>query len=122
MVGVISRHDLGVRVVAGERGAENHAGVVAQGVGQAPAVRQLRSFGGGLVTHDQRNAGIAHGVDSHGDRQPRDPVEGSEMLGRNAELLFQIEGAAPARQLDHIGDIGDGLKRRLSVVALHQPP
>ncbi len=50
-VGVVARHLVGERVEAGEHGGEDHAGVVAQGVGQSPAVRQLRAFAGGLVAH-----------------------------------------------------------------------
>ena len=110
VVRVIARHLVGEGVVAREGRGKNHAGIVAQRVGQSPAVRQLRAFAGGLVTHDQRNAGIAQRVEAHGDRQLGDAIEGSHAIGGNAEFLFQIECAAAACQLDDVRYIGDGLE------------
>ena len=39
VVRVIARHLIGERVVSGEGGSKNHAGIVAQNVGQSPALR-----------------------------------------------------------------------------------
>src|SRR5580704_8305972 len=68
VVGVIARHDLGERVVAGKRRTHNDAGVVAQIVRQTPAVWKLGSLGCGFVAHDQRNTRVAQSVNtgSHG--------------------------------------------------------
>ena len=111
---------VGEGVVAGKGRAEDHAGIVAHGVGQSPAIRQLRAFGGRLVAHDQRDAGVAQGVDSGADSQAGDAVEGGQVLGGNAEFTFQIEGASAARQLDHVRHVCDGLKGGLSLFALDQ--
>ena len=110
MVRVIARHLVGEGVVAGERGGKNHAGIVAQSVGQSPAIRQLRAFAGGLLAHYQRNAGVAQGVDARRDRQLRGAVEGGQAIGGNAEFAFQIERAAAARELDDVRHIVDGLE------------
>ena len=109
-VGEVARHDFGIGVIAGESGGEDHAGIVAQGVGQTPPLGKLRALGGGLVAHDQRDAGIAQGVDAGGDGQAGDAVERGQALGGNAEFALQIESAAAAGQLDHIRHIGDGLE------------
>ena len=44
----------------------------------------------------------------------------SQAIGGNSEFLVQIEGPTATGQLDDIRDIVDGLKRGLSVLALHQ--
>ena len=120
VVCVIACHFISERVVAGESGAKNHAGIVAQSVGQSPALRQLRAFARGLIAHDQRDAGVAQGVDARSDRQLGDAVESAHAVGGNAEFLFQIESASAARQLDDVRNVVDGLKRGLSGLALHQ--
>ena len=51
-------------VTTGEGGAKNHAGIVTHGIWQSPSIRQLRAFGRGLITHDQRDAGVTQRVDS----------------------------------------------------------
>ncbi len=122
MIGEIARDDFGEGVVTGKSRAENHAGIVPHGVGQSPALGQLRAFAGRLIAHDQRDAGVAQGVDSRGDRQASNPVEGCQVIGGNAEFTFQIESAAAAGQLDDILDIRDGLKGGLSLFALDQAP
>ena len=67
-VGVVPRHDLGERVVARERRGKDDTSVVAQAIGQSPAFGQLCAFTRRLVPHDQRNARVAHGIqtDCHG--------------------------------------------------------
>ncbi len=74
----------------------------------------------GLVAHDQRDAGIAQGVEANGNRELGDAVEGGAAVGGNAEFIFQIEGASAACQLDDIGDVVDGLEGWSAVVALDQ--
>ena len=80
----------------------------------------MRAFGGGFIAHDQRNAGVAQCVESHGDRQSRVTVEGGYAFGGNSEFIFQIESAPTARQLDDIRDIGEGLEPGFSVLTFHQ--
>ena len=120
VVRVVARHLIGERVQPGEGGGKNHAGIVAQSVGQSPAIGQLRAFARGLVAHDQRDAGVAQCVDARGDRQLSDTVEGGHAFAGNAEFIFQIERAAAACQLDDVCDTVDGLERGLAVLALHQ--
>ncbi len=91
-----------------------------EGVGQSPTLGQLRSLGSGLIAHDQRDAGVAQGVEAGGDRQLRDPVESAYAFGGNSELLFQIESASTARQLDDVRDAADGFEGGVSVIALYQ--
>ena len=105
MVDVICRNEFRKGVVAGKGRAENYARVVTHSIRQSPAIRQLRAFAGGLVAHDQRNAGVTQSVDSGGDSQAGHPVEGRQMFRGNAEFTFQIERAAAAGQLDDILDI-----------------
>ena len=75
---------------------------------------------GGLVAHDQRDAGIAQCVDTHRDSQVGDAVEGGQAVGGNAEFAFQIECASASRQLDDVRHIVNGLECRPAVVALDQ--
>ena len=120
VVGVVARHFVGEGVVAREDGGEDHAGVVAQGVGQSPSFGQLRARGGALVTHGQRDTRVAQGVDAGRDGQAGDAVERLDALRLDAELLAKIERAAARRELDHVSRIPDLLEGRASVVALHQ--
>ena len=119
-IGVIARHDLGKGVVARERRAHDHARVIAQSVGQAPAVGKLSALGRGLVAHDQRNAGIAQGVDSGSNGQAGNAIERGQAIGGDAKLVFHIEWPAATGKLDDVGDIADQLEGRLAVLALHQ--
>ncbi len=80
----------------------------------------MRALGRGLVAHDQRDAGIAQGIEAGGDRQLGDAVESADALRGNSELLFQIESASTARQLDDIRDAADGFEGGISVVAFQQ--
>ena len=117
---VIPGHLIRERVATRERGGEDYAGVVAHGFGQYPAVRQLGADGRCLVTHHERNAGVAQGIDSGGNRQGCDAVEGEGASVRNSEFGFNIESAAAARQLDDVLHAVDGLELA-SVFVLHQP-
>ena len=120
MVGIVARHDLGVRVIAREGRAHDHAGVVAEILGQAPAIEKLGSPGCCLVTHDQRDAGIAQGVDSSGNRQACHAIERGDAIGRDTEFAFQIELTAASGELNRVANIVDQLERRLAVLALQQ--
>ena len=120
MVFVIAPHYVGKGVTAGEGGAKNHAGIVAHGVWQSPAVRQLGAFGRGLITHDQRDSGVTQRVNARADSQASNTVESGQALGRNAEFTSQIESASATRQLDDVGHIVNGFKRGLSLLALNQ--
>ena len=68
-IGVVARHFVRKRVIAGKDGGEDHAGIVAQGVGQPPPLWELRALAGALVAHGQGDARIAQRVDA-GSRWP----------------------------------------------------
>ena len=119
VVGVVARHFVGERIQTRKRGAKNHSRVVAQSVGQGPAVGQLRAFCRGFVALHQWNAGVAQGVEANGNGELSVAVEGGNALGGDAELFLQIECAAAACQLDDVRDITDRLERA-AVVVLHQ--
>ena len=89
---------LGEPVVAGERRGEDDAGLVPQRLGQPPAVGQLGAERRGLVAHDERDAGVAHGVEPGPDRQPRRGVEGLVAGLVDPELLDDVEGCVHARR------------------------
>ena len=91
VVGVIARDLVDESVVAGERGGEDDAGVVAQRVGEHPALGQERAFAGRAVAHHQRDAGVAQRVDAGGDGQPRARVQRRQPFGRDAELRAEVE-------------------------------
>ncbi len=120
VIRVVARHFIRERVATRKGRSEDHAGVVAQSVREGPSIRQLRAFARCLVAHDQRNAGIAQGIDSHGDRQLGVAVESRLAVGGNAEFTFQIERTSASCQLDDIGHIVDGFECRSAIVALHQ--
>ena len=102
MVRVIARRLVSEGIQARESRCKNHTRIVAQRVGQNPAVRQLGASGGCLITQNQRDAGVAQCVEPHGDRQLSNPVEGSLAIRGNAEFAFQIECATAACQLDNV--------------------
>ena len=118
MVGMIARNDLGERVVTGKRRAENHAGVVAHGVGQSPAVGQLRAFAGGLVAHDQRDAGVAQRVDARRNRQSGNAIQGCQMFGGTPNSLSRSKAPPRPASLMTSRDIRDVLKSGLSPFSL----
>ncbi len=120
VVGVVARHFIGEGITSGKGRGKDHAGVFAQRVRQGPPVLQLRALCGGLVAHDQRDTGVAQGIETHGNRQLGDSVEGGAAIGGNAEFNFQIECAAAARQLDDVSNVVDGFEGRSAVVAFDQ--
>src|ERR1022692_3125397 len=117
---VVTRGLFSERVVARERGGEDHTGVVSKRVGQSPAVGQLRAFAGGLVTHHQWNACVTQCVEPGRDGQLSDAIQRRQAVGGNPEFLLQIKGASAASQFYHIAYSVDGLERWPSVVALNQ--
>ena len=120
-VGHVGLDVLGEAVVAGEGAREDHAGVVAERVGQSPTIGQLGSEGGGLVAHHQRDAGIAEGVESGTDRQPGRVVERLVAGGVDRELLDDVERSVTSGELDHLGGVVDRLEARSARLALDQP-
>ena len=88
---------LGEAVVTGEGRGEDDAGLVAQRLGQAPAVGQLGAERRGLVAHDERDAGVAQRVEAGADGQPGRRVEGLVAGRVDAELLDDVEGRVHAR-------------------------
>ena len=79
----------------------------------------MRALARGFIAHDQRDAGVAQGVEARGDRQLGDAVEGAHAFGGDSEFIFQIKRASAARQLDYVRDIADGLEPGFPVLALH---
>ncbi len=68
----------------------------------------------------QRDAGIAQRVDPGADRETCGAVERGNPIGCDAELLPQIEGAAPRRQLQAVRRTRYRLETRISSRALDQ--
>src|SRR5579864_6985505 len=120
LVSVVACHFVSERIQARERRCKNHPGIVAEGVGQGPAIRQLRAFAGFLVAHYQRYAGVAQCIEPGGDGELGVAVERCEAIGGNAEFRFQIEIVAAAGKLDDVRYIINRFETRISVLALYQ--
>ena len=103
-----------------ERGGEDDARVVAQVIGQAPALGQLRAEMCRLVAHGQRDAGVTQGVEAGPDRELRGASVGGHPVGVDTELGAEVERPATGGQLEHVVRAVDPLERR-TVVALHEP-
>ena len=69
---------------------------------------------------DERDAGVAEGVDAGGDGQLRLAPERRDPLVVDAELGAEIELAGTAGQLDHVGRAVDGLEAGARL-AFHEP-
>ncbi len=65
--GVVARELVGEAVAAGEGAGKDHAGLVAQRLGQQPAVGQVRARGGLAIGLHQGDAGLAQRVQAGGD-------------------------------------------------------
>ena len=111
---------LGEAVAARERAREHDSGVVAQRVGQAPAVGQLRAERRRLVAHHQRQAGVAHRIEPGAERQPRRHVERLVARRLDGELLHDVEGRVAAGELDDLRRVVDRLEGRAADVALDE--
>ena len=90
---------VGHLVEAGEGGGEDHAGVVAQRVGQPPAVGELGALRGRAVVLHEREAGVAQGVDAGADGQLCLASQGLHALGVDIELLRRSKAPARAASL-----------------------
>ena len=53
--------------------------------------------------------------------KPSDLVQRGQAFGGYTKFFFQVEGAAPTCQLDHVGDILNGVEAGLAALALDQP-
>ena len=106
---------------AREGRGEDHAGVVAQLVGQRPAVRQLRARGRRLVAQHERDAGVVQRVDARGHRELRVAPERLHAVVVDPELLLQVERAGAAGELDDVVEAVDRLEARTALVALDEP-
>ena len=69
---------------------------------------------------DERDAGVAQGVDAGADGELGLPSEGGDPVGVDAELVAEVELAGPAGQLDHVGRAVDRLEAAAGV-ALDEP-
>ncbi len=112
---------VGEGIVAREDGSEDHPRLVAQRLGQHPALGDLRPLAGRAVVHGQGQAGVAQGVETRADGQARGHVEGLDALGGQTELRLDVEVAGPGRQLDGLLRPVDGLEVGALGLALHQP-
>ncbi len=112
---------VGELVVAREGGPEHDARVVPQRLGQRPAVGQLRTGRRVAVVLDERDAGVAQGVDARGDGELGRAPERGDAPGVHTELGLQIERPRARGELDDVRDVVDLDEVRLAVVALHQP-
>ena len=119
-VGRVARHLVGHLLETRERRGEDHAGVVAQLVGQRPAVGKLGARGRGLVAQHERDAGVAQGVDAGGDRQLRVAAERGQPVGVDPELVHQVERAGAGGELDHRIEAVDRLEPGTAVLRLDQ--
>ncbi len=91
-------------------------------VRQTPAVGQARARGGRLVAQDERDAGVAQGVEAGADRQPGGAVEGREAIRRQRRSRA-ARSSSPARAASLITSPGAGDRleaRPAAVVALDQ--
>ena len=119
-IGGVSLGLVGHLLQAGQRRREDDAGVVAQLVGQTPAVGQLGAPGRGLVVQDERDAGVAQRVDAGGDRQLGVAAQRGQPVVVDAELRAEVERTGAGGELDHRVEAVDRLPRRASVFALDQ--
>ena len=71
--------------------------------------------------HDERDTGVAQGVEAGPDGEPGGRVESLVALCVHTEVGDHVERPPPAGQLDHIGLVVDGLEGRLAGFALDQP-
>ena len=108
-------------IAAGKRRRENDAGVVTHRFGQLVPFGQSRSQTGGAVAHHQRNPGVTQGIDPSGDGEDGGAVEGRNPLSADAVLFDEVDRAAPAGELDHLGGVVDDLEGGRAVLALDEP-
>ena len=118
---VVAGELLGEAVAAGEGAGKDHAGLVAQGFGQQPAVRQELASGGLAPGLHQRDARLAQRVQASREAVLRRDVQRFHQLDRHTVLLGQVEVARTAGQLEHFGRVGDDLEAAAAVLALDQP-
>ena len=107
-------------VVAGERRGEDDPGAVAQVVGKHPPVGQLAADARRPIVLDERDAGVAQGVDPGADGELGLSSERRDPVGVDAELVAEVELAGPAGQLDDVGRAIDRLEAP-ATFALDQP-
>ena len=105
--GEVAAELLGEAVAAGEGAGEDHAGLVAQRVGQHPAVGQEFAGAGLAPGLHQRDARLAQRVQAGGEAVLGGDVQRLDQLRRHAVLLGQVELAGAAGQLEHLGEVGD---------------
>ncbi len=108
------------RVVAGEGGGEDDAGLVGERFGKGPAIGQPAPLGRLAVAAHQRDSRVAQREEGGRHGELRGHVEGFDALLVDAELLDEIEAARQSGQLDDLGGVGDGVEARAAVAAFHQ--
>ena len=111
VVGRLASDLVGHLLEAREGRGEDHPGVVAQLVGQRPAVGQLRARGRRLVAQDERDAGVAQRVDAR--RRSRAGCRARARPARSASTPnSSARSNAPARrrELDDVVGLVDRLE------------
>ncbi|OQC41260.1 MAG: hypothetical protein BWX64_01026 [Acidobacteria bacterium ADurb.Bin051] len=121
LVGAVALQQTDEPVVAREGGAEDDPGLVAQLVGEPPAVGEPAAGGRGLVAQHERQAGIAQRVETGAHREHRGAVERLDPLGRDPEVAGEVEVAGAGRELDHLLRALDRLEARPAGLALDEP-
>ncbi len=118
--GVVALELVGQAVEARESAGEDNASLVAQCLGQHPAIGQEGALGGLMIALHQRDAGLAQGIESGGDCQLGRDIERLDQLRRHAILFGQVERARPRGQLDHLVGVGDRLESPAAVGAFDE--
>ena len=119
LVGVVALQLVGQSVVAGEGRGENDARLVAQRLGQQPALRQKRAFAGLLKGLHQRNPGLAQRIKPRRHRQLRRHIQRLNQLRGHAILGAQVEAAGAGGQANDLVAIVNRLKAPGAIFAFH---
>ena len=120
LVGVVPPGLVREAVEAGEGAREDDAGLVAQRLGQEPSLGKVLAGGGLAVGLDQRDPGLAQGVDAGGHRQLGRGVQGLDQLVGHAVLGGEIERAGAAGELDDVLRVVDELEVAAAVGTLDE--
>ena len=111
---------VGHAVAAWEGAGKDNPRLVAQALGQHPAVRQIGALGGRAVGLYERDIGFAQGVKARGHGQLRGDVKRLHQLGGDPVLGRQVKRAAAPCQLDDVIGVTDALKGAGAVLALDE--
>ena len=117
---VVALRLVGEAVEAGEGAREDDARLVAQRLRQHPALGQVLAGGGLLPGLDERDPGLAQGVETRGHRELRRRVERLDELVGHAVLGAEVERAGAAGELDDVLRVVDRLEVPAAVRGLDE--